>query len=163
MKPLFAILFFSFISTVAFGFSSEEQKDFYDDLKEATNGNAKKQGMISYSYLVGWRVTKNPSEAVKWAQKAADNGDAWGQRLLGGFHFKGQGGLPKDLIKGYAYKLLAESNYISAGDHQSGNLCNIDLRDMSGEMTSGQIKDAKILAKELEKQIDANYEASKKK
>lgn len=141
--------------------SPKDDQRFNDELKKALSGDVKAQGNVAYCYKNSWGVAKNIPEAIKWAQQAADNGDAWGQRQLGIMYYDGS--LPKDLIKAYAYAYLAYSNYYEAGDRDNARETQVDMKRCASEMSSGQIKDAKILAKELMVKIDANYEASKKK
>jgi len=141
--------------------SPKDDKRFNDEMIKAQNGDEKAQGNVAYCYKNIWGVAKNIPEAIKWAQLAADNGDAWGQTQLGYMYYDGS--LPKDLIKAYAYSYLAYSNYYNAGDRDSARNCERNMKEIGSQMSSGQIKDAKVLAKELMIQIDAKYEASKKK
>jgi TPR repeat protein len=46
---------------------------------------------LASMYFNGWGVLKDYSEAMKWFQKAADQGDAEAQVNLGGMYFNGQG------------------------------------------------------------------------
>lgn len=80
-------------------------KDHIDSCKEGTspwyfesarNGDANGQYHVGSAYLNGMGVDAEPSTAVKWFRKAADQGQPDAQRWLGLMHRKGDGGLRKD-------------------------------------------------------------------
>ena len=59
---------------------------------KAKAGNARAQAFVARCYSNGTNgVKKNYKEAVKWAQKSADQGDAVGLYLLGVHYDKGLG------------------------------------------------------------------------
>ena len=59
---------------------------------KAKAGDARAQAFVSRCYSNGTNgVKKNDKEAVKWAQKSADQGDAVGLYQLGAYYDKGMG------------------------------------------------------------------------
>ena len=59
---------------------------------KAKAGNARAQAFVARCYSNGANgVKKNYKEAVKWAQKSADQGDAVGLYLLGAYYDEGKG------------------------------------------------------------------------
>ena len=81
-------------------------------------------------------------EAVKWYQKAADQGFAMAQLNLGLLYFLGKGVL-EDFVQAYAWLNIAAAN----GDENSKKGKSL----LAKEMTPDQITEAEELVKEMVK------------
>ena len=67
-------------------------KKILNMVDNAKAGNARAQALVARCYANGTdSVKKNYQEAMKWAQKSADQGDAVGLYLLGVHYGKGLG------------------------------------------------------------------------
>ncbi|MBS7373031.1 MAG: sel1 repeat family protein, partial [Muribaculaceae bacterium] len=67
-------------------------KKIWNIVDNAKAGNARAQALVARCYANGTdSVKKNYQEAVKWAQKSADQGDAVGLYQLGVHYDKGMG------------------------------------------------------------------------
>ncbi|MDD5818230.1 MAG: sel1 repeat family protein, partial [bacterium] len=67
-------------------------KKIWNIVDNAKAGNARAQALVARCYATGTNgVKKNYKEAVKWAQKSADQGDAVGLYQLGVHYDKGMG------------------------------------------------------------------------
>lgn len=65
-------------------------------IQAAEQGNAKAQLQLAFIYAKGQGIRQDHVQAVKWMQKAAQQGDANGQYHLGQMYSEGYAGLPKD-------------------------------------------------------------------
>ena len=95
-------------------------------------------------YASGQGVEKDSKEAVKWFQKAADQGNARAQYVLGFMYAEGRG-LMEDNVTAYAWCNIAAAN----GDANG----KIWKPKIAKEMTPEQIAKAEALAKEMVKRI----------
>jgi len=80
----------------------------------AQQGNSRADIGMGKIYDSGLGVPKDPAQATVWFQKAANQGDAEGECLLGGRYVQGYGGLRHDVSQGLA---LMEK----AADHGNAN------------------------------------------
>ena len=62
----------------------------------AEHGNATAQNYVGWSYKFGMGVSQDDAEAAKWFRRAADQGYAAAQWILGLMYSFGDGGLPQD-------------------------------------------------------------------
>ena len=69
----------------------------------AEQGNASIQADLGQMYELGWGVTRDAKEAVRWYRLSAEQGNAHGQMGLGGMYYNGQGVLQeyKEAVKWY--------------------------------------------------------------
>jgi TPR repeat protein len=98
-------------------------------------------------YRSGDGVPKDSAEAVKWFRKAAEQGNAVAQNILGAMYARGDG-VPKDLVQAHAWHNIAGA----AGLKQAKELLEI-LEEL---MTSEQKAEAMKLARETFERIGAN-------
>jgi TPR repeat protein len=87
-------------------------------LKAAENGHLEAQTSLGLIYFDGWAVKKNYPEALKWLQRATEQGQSIRGRAeyhLGMMYEKGKGGIDKDSDEAiYWYKKAAElHNYFA--------------------------------------------------
>jgi TPR repeat protein len=74
----------------------------------ATNfGDASGQYNLGRVYLDGSGVDKDPRQAARWLNLAADKGNASAQALLGQILFNGEGGVPRQRARGLMWLTLA--------------------------------------------------------
>lgn len=72
--------------------ASDLQQKFEEARRSAERGDAKGQAALGFYYMVGiGGVNRDPAEAAKWYRKAAEQGSAGAQLLLGGFYARGEG------------------------------------------------------------------------
>ncbi|MEI6714249.1 MAG: tetratricopeptide repeat protein [Verrucomicrobiota bacterium] len=64
---------------------------------DAEGGNSNAQANLALLYEEGKETAKNPQKALEWAQKAADQNDPYGQRVLGNLYSNGT--VKKDIPK----------------------------------------------------------------
>jgi TPR repeat protein len=89
-------------------------------------------------YLSGEGVAKNDAEAVKWFRKAAEQGLANAQGILGIRYAKGEA-VPQDYVLAYMWLHLATE----------GNQGAAQVRDAVGQrMTAAQVAEAQKRARE---------------
>lgn len=62
-----------------------DMKEFELCLSKAENGNSKAQGIIADCYMDGHVVCKSDEKALFWAEKAANQGDALGEFIMGDY------------------------------------------------------------------------------
>ncbi len=105
-------------------------------------------------YDEGQGVEKDNKEAVKWFQKAANQGHASAQNNLGVSYGYGQGVI-QDYVTAYAWANIAAAN----GKKTAGRFKSEFLEK---KMTPDQIAEAQKLSRELLRKIEAN-KASKPK
>ncbi len=69
-----------------------QDQTFFDYKAKAENGDGYAQGQVSCAYFFGnWGVTKNPSEAFRWALKSDMTHDEFGEYMLGLCYFNAVG------------------------------------------------------------------------
>ena len=59
-------------------------------------------------------MPEDDAESIKWYQKAAEQGDADAQLILGVLQFRGEG-VPRDNVQAYAWTHIAEANGVQGG------------------------------------------------
>jgi TPR repeat protein len=80
----------------------------------ATNfGDASGQYNLGRVYLDGSGVDKDPRQAARWLNLAADKGNASAQALLGQILFNGEGGVPRQRARGLMWLTLARDAAIA--------------------------------------------------
>lgn len=101
----------SALATVEEGEAAFDRGDFATAFKEfktwAEKGDWQAQSNLGSLYEQGQGVAADEAESVKWYQKAADQGHAGAQRVMGVRYVKGEMGVEKDIKKGL--KLLKKS------------------------------------------------------
>ena len=90
-------------------------------------------------YYKGMGVPKDDTEAVKWFSKAAEQGDAEGQRFLATMYYLGSG-VSVDYVAAYMWCNLA----LTQGEEDA----KIGIDEISVEMTEEQIAEAQNLSRE---------------
>ncbi|MBI1870116.1 MAG: sel1 repeat family protein [Chlamydiae bacterium] len=77
--------------------------------------NAKAQGYLGFMYQLGLGVNRNGLEAIKWLQKAADQGDGSAAHNLGTIYLGGMPGIPvdQDLAKKW-YRKARDLGFVTA-------------------------------------------------
>jgi len=75
------------------------ETDIKELIKKAESGNTEAQIKLGQMYLDGQGFTKNYAEAIKWIGKAAEQGIAKAQHMLGGIYFIGGPGVPKNYVE----------------------------------------------------------------
>ena len=99
-------------------------KKIWNMVDNAKAGNARAQALVARCYATGTNgVKKNYKEAVKWAQKSADQGDAVGLYLLGVHYDKGLG---------------VASNYTKANSLYKQALAKLKVEAENGDKISQQ-------------------------
>ena len=94
-------------------------------------------------YNEGKGVEQDFKEAVKWYQKAADQGDAGAQYALGHLYYNGMG-VKEDRVTAYALCLIASAN--------GNGLASVYWKPkLDKQMTSEQVAEAEALVKEMVK------------
>ena len=128
----------------------------------AENGDSTAQsvlGELYYSGLIGVEVEmknypgvsnteyhKNPTEAVKWFRRAAEQGNAIAQNNLGVFYENGVG-VPIDYVEAYKWLNLAAAQQTQDGFAEISATMTRDK--IAKEMTPDQIAEAQQLAREF--------------
>jgi uncharacterized protein len=99
----------------------------------AEQGSSKAQVSMGKLYDAGLGVPKDRSIATAWFQKAADQGDAEGECVIGERYVQGVGGLPHDISAGLA---LMEK----AADYENGH-CALQIGELYRNGLFGVPKD----------------------
>ena len=106
------------------GLNAYKAGDFTTAIKEwtplAETGNAKAQGQLARLYFRGEGVAKDPKQSANWARKAADQGDANGQNLLGIFIAHGEAGFNKDEAEGAKWFTKAAEQGLATAQYNLG-------------------------------------------
>ena len=85
---------------------SYSPKDIAQICAKAEKGDAWEQCLLAmFHYWGRYGVKKDIAEAIKWWRKAADQGDAFAQRILG-IRYEDGDGVPKDMAEAYKWTLL---------------------------------------------------------
>ena len=116
MKKTWMLMVFLCISLMTWG---QDRKTI---MAKAQAGDPEMQVRLGHAYLSGWwGLAKNEEEAVKWYQKAAEQGYAKGQVRLGHAYLYGWGGITtneEEAVKWY--RKAAEQGY-AEGQYNLGN------------------------------------------
>ena len=101
--------------------------------KRATAGDPIAQYAIGARYAQGDEVKKDYAEAVRWFNKAADQGHVGAQTALGAYYWAGRG-VAQDLSKAYYWSVLAR-----AGNDETAKY---RVSALTSRMTRSQLHDA---------------------
>ena len=113
----------------------------------ANDGDSMAQNNLGSMYYNGEGVPQDYKEAAKWYRKSAEQGDADAQSNLGYMYYIGTGVI-EDYVTAYAWVSVAKAN---------GNAKSVKALDiLTKKMTKEQIVQAKSLATEIQKRIEAN-------
>ena len=93
----------------------DNDKAFYWGLKAAQQGIADAQYQVGESYQYGYGTEKNLDQAYVWCERAARQGNIWGQRKVATFFFEGLDPVEQNYRKAYEWAIKAAE----AGDHVS--------------------------------------------
>ena len=107
--------------------------------------------MLGVMYANGEGVSEDAAEAVKWFRKAAEQGDAAAQHLLGVAYDDDDGDgddVPTNHIEAYVWYSIAVAN--------GGEKSKEALRSSIAKLTPEQLIAAQKRAAELTEQINAN-------
>jgi uncharacterized protein len=104
----------------------------------AEQGDASAQEELATAYFWGDGVKADHSEAAKWFRKAAEQGEIFAQTSLAYLYVRGEG-VPKDLALAHMWLNLAAA--------QGEPVAKIGLDRLASKMTSGQISEARRLAR----------------
>jgi TPR repeat protein len=107
-------------------------------LIEAKNGNVIAQRLIGISYILGEGVAKNEKEAGKWFYKAAEQGDADSQCMLGYIYLSSE--LLKNDMLAYKWMLVAAANGVSEAKEE--------IPKIEARLTNEQRSKGRLLATE---------------
>lgn len=108
-------------------------------LPQAENGDAEAQNYIGLIYYLGLGQRRNDAEALKWFERAAEQGHPSAQRNAGIMHQNGRG--------------MAQNNYYQAyiwfyAAHRQGNeTANAHISALTNKLTPNQQMRAKELAR----------------
>ena len=166
-------------------FSNEERLEIAKNL--ALKGDPEGQHQVGSCYFYGWGVVKDQVEAVKWYQKAADQGHAYSQYTMGLCYSIGEG-VAKDQVEAQKWyrKAADQGNHealSSIGDYYKSGLvipknsveayAYYNLAGTTNEtarfkrnlleqaLTEQEIIRAQQRTKELQKEIEAKIAAKK--
>ena len=99
-------------------------------------------------FQLGEIVPQDYAEAAKWVYRAADQGLAVAQFVLGEMYASGQG-VPEDIVRAHMWLNLSEAQ---AAQIEGGQKLARDAQEMrdalAGAMTPAQIAEAQQLARE---------------
>lgn len=128
------------------------QKNFEEAGKWLTR--ATEGGNAEAAYILGWMFAKNEigperdmTSATKHWKFAAERGYGMAQQDLGIMYWRGEGGVPVDLVRAHAWLSIADRNGIPVA---RGN-----LERLVTFMTAEQISNAERLAEQLVKDLEA--------
>jgi TPR repeat protein len=119
---------------------------------KANAGDAQAQSTLGMSYL-DRGVPQDDAQAASWFRKAAEQGLADAQNILGAMSERGWG-VPQDFVEAHKWLNLAASRASAAYQRTYA-----ETRDrVAKKMTRAQIADAKKLAREWLAAFDARQE-----
>ena len=110
-----------------------------DQYRITAKGRATAQSSLGLMYANGRGVPQSYTEAAKWYDKAANNGDPLAQAFLGALYFSGQG-VPQDYILAHKWFSLSSAQ----GNQKVADA--LGLIEMN--MTTAEIASAQKLALE---------------
>jgi TPR repeat protein len=120
----------------------------------AEQGDPQAQIRLGWMFEKGQGVQQNDQEAVKWYRKAAGQGNAEVQALLGEMYFKA---VPQDYVHAYRWFDLAAQQYLRQGGK---NMETEQRRDaIAMQLTSAQIAAVQRLARQCRVSNYANCES----
>jgi len=91
-------------------------------------------------YAQGQEVAQNDQEAFRWFRKAAEQGYATAEAVLGSMYYEGRSGAPQDYVLAHMWLNLAAAQGFEKA---------AELRDLLEEnMTPAQLAEAQRLARE---------------
>ena len=126
------------------GVIADPAQEFKWFLKAAEQGNDRACLCVGSQYETGRGVPKNPAEAAKWYRQGS-KGNVYCLLALGRLYFKGDDGVPKDLVQALMYLDLTlardVAEPIKAEVQKDRDTC---FKDMTNE----QIAEAKRLSSE---------------
>lgn len=126
-----------------------QDQTFFDYKAKAENGDGYAQGQVSCAYYFGnWGVTKNPSEAFRWALKSDMTHDEFGEYMLGLCYFNAVG-TSRDYYKA---AIQFEKSYQHRRSGGAGAAYNLAYCYYYGV---GKTKDAKQALYYFEKAIES--------
>ena len=133
--------------------------------KAAEQGVAEDQFFLGEMYGGGFGVAQDTKEAVKWYTKAAEQGHAEAQWQLGLYYHMIVRQSMRDNVTAYAWIAVAKENAnIDQVNHFSLTGVTVQQRVegslsmVAQELNKEQIKEAKKLAIEIQKRIEANQQ-----
>jgi hypothetical protein len=118
--------------TNASGATATNSSEDLRNLAEA--GDADAQYFLAVRYHTGTNVVQDDAQAVKWFERAANQGHVLAQADLPSYYWSGIG-VPKDLSKAYFWAALA----VAQGDENS----KTTLEGLSTQMTRAQVDAAR--------------------
>ena len=97
---------------------------------KSENGDVEAQFQLGVMYVRGQGVTRDDVEAVRWYRKAAEQGHAGAQYLIGLAYYNGAGGVTKDDVEAVKwYRKAAEQGNVLAQTQLAG--CYINGRGVT--------------------------------
>jgi TPR repeat protein len=106
--------------------------------RAAEQGDATAEEELATAYFFGDGVQPDHSEAAKWFRKAAEQGKVFAQTCLASLYERGEG-VPRDLAQAHMWLTLAAA--------QGQPVAKIELDRLASKMTSGQVAEARRLAR----------------
>ncbi len=97
-------------------------------------------------YDTGKGVPQDFAEAIKWYRKAADQGDALAQLLLGEMYTHGQGA-PQDFMAAHVWCNLAAARFSASAKKLRDDAVECRSR-IASKLTPAQIAEAQRLARD---------------
>ena len=126
------------------GLEAADRGDYHTAVKEfqlsAERGDVKARYNLGVMYQLGLGVPQDDQEAVRWFRKAAEQGYATAESVLGSMYYEGRWGAPQDYVLARVWLTLAA---------EQGSEKAADLRDfLEEEMTLDQLAEAQRLVRE---------------
>lgn len=124
----------------AIGMSSSGRKAVFvaDDLRlRALAGDATAQAEYGQRLLCGNGVARNKRDGRQWCRRAAEQGNALGQFLLGSCYYNGEGGLTDHLLAFMWFCLASDQGLREA---------QIIRRLLAGALGDARLREAKRMA-----------------
>jgi hypothetical protein len=106
--------------------------------KAAEQGDTGAEEELATAYFFGDGVQADHSEAARWFRRAAERGEIFAQTCLASLYERGEG-VPKDLALAHMWLSLAAA--------QGQPVAKIGLDKLASKMTSGQVSEARRLAR----------------
>ena len=91
------------------------------EIKAAEQGNPNAQLDVGIAYFEGVGVDTDTIEAIKWFRRAADQGLAEAQYLIGWAYKTGIGGMPKDAAEAFSWFQKAANQGLAEAEGALGN------------------------------------------
>ena len=131
------------------GIEANERKAYTEALR-AGQGNAAAQEAIGILYYGGRGVAKDDAQAVFWFRKAAEQGSAVSQTILGDIYLGGGRGVEPDPVQGFAWMRKAAEQGFAKAQYILGTMFE------EGLGTAPDIAQAKIWYAKAAAQGDVN-------